>query len=199
MAPKPQFTRNDIIDASFTVVRRTGWEGLSARTVANELKASTRPIYDHLKSMQKIEEEVYKKALAFFVDYISQERTGDKWLDQALGYVLFANKEKHLFRCLNDARYIHFQKQFAKDHWVRLGEQLSDDERFQGLPEKVSNRIRFVRWIFVHGLASLVNSGRYAILESEKPSVLLALEETGIDLTSMLKKANQGLYEEFKT
>ena len=118
MAPKRQFSRQDIIEASFNVVRKHGWQGLSARAIASELKSSTRPIYDHHESMKNIEAQVVKKALAYFVDFISQERTGDKWLDQALGYVLFASQEKHLFRCINDEKHIHLQKQYAKEHWA---------------------------------------------------------------------------------
>jgi AcrR family transcriptional regulator len=195
MAPKQQFISSDIIEASFNVVRKHGWEGLTARAIAHELNSSTRPIYDHLKSMKNIEAEVVKKALAYFVDFISQERTGDKWLDQALGYVLFASREKHLFRCINDENHILLQKQYAKEHWKALGEKLSNDERFDGLPEKIKNRIRLVRWILVHGLAFLVNSGWYEFSESEDSIIS---EDIGIDLTDLLEKANHCLYEGFK-
>ena len=195
MAPKQQFSRQDIIEASFNVVRKSGWQGLSARAIASELKSSTRPIYDHHESMKNIEAQVVKKALAYFVDFISQERTGDKWLDQALGYVLFASQEKHLFRCINDEKHIHLQKQYAKEHWVALGEQLLKDERFEGLPEKTKNKIRAARWILVHGLAFLVNSGWYELSASEDSIIS---EDMGATLTTFLEKANQGLYEAFK-
>ena len=195
MAPKRQFSRQDIIEASFNVVRKHGWQGLSARAIASELKSSTRPIYDHHESMKNIEAQVVKKALAYFVDFISQERTGDKWLDQALGYVLFASQEKHLFRCINDEKHIHLQKQYAKEHWVALGEQLLKDERFEGLPEKTKNKIRAARWILVHGLAFLVNSGWYELSASEDSIIS---EDMGATLTTFLEKANQGLYEAFK-
>lgn len=195
MAPRQQFNRSDIIDASFNIVRRNGWQGLSARAIANELNSSTRPIYDHLDSMKNIEAEVVKKALAYFVSYINRERTGDKWLDQALGYVLFSQEEKHLFRCINDENHVQLQKQFAKVHWSALGEQLMTDERFSNLPEKSVKRIRLARWIFVHGLAFLLNSGWYAL---SGPDDLNIFGEIGIDLSVFLGKANHGLYEEFK-
>ena len=171
MAPKQQFSRNDIIEAAFNLVRKQGWQGLSARAIANELNSSTRPIYDYLDSMKQIESEVVKKALDYFVAFLSRERTGDKWLDQALGYVLFAQEEKHLFRCINDEKHIRMQKQFAKEHWTALGEQLADDERFSKLPAKIKSRIRLARWIFVHGMAFLVNSGWFELSESDDPSI----------------------------
>lgn len=196
MAPKQQFTRSDIIDASFSVVRKKGWKALSARAIASELNASTRPIYDHLESMKHIEAEVAKKALAFFVDFIGQERTGDKWLDQALGYVIFASKEKHLFRCIFNEEHILMHKKDRKEHWKALGEQLSSDERFDGLPEEIKNRIRITRWFLVHGLASLMNTGWYALSESED-SILW--EQNSVKLSTLLGKVNHGLYEEFKS
>ena len=88
MPPKQRFSRQDVIEAAFQVVRKQGWEGFSARRIANELNASTRPIYDYFDSMEHIEVEVVKKILAYFTEFLGQERTGDTWLDQALGYVL---------------------------------------------------------------------------------------------------------------
>ena len=195
MPPKQRFSSDDVIDAAFAIVRRHGWEGLSARTIAKELNASTRPIYDHLQSMKNIEKGVVKKALAFFVETIGQDRTGDKWLDQALGYVLFAAKEKHLFRCINDEQHIQFQKEFAREHWVQLGEQLDGDERFHDLAEEDINRIRVTRWFLVHGISYLASSGWMALPESAADMVSDVL---GMSLTDYLRKANQAIYDGFK-
>jgi AcrR family transcriptional regulator len=195
MPPKQRFSSEDVIDAAFEIVRRHGWQGLSARSIAKELNASTRPIYDHLQSMKNIEKGVVEKALACFVDYIAQDRTGDKWLDQALGYVLFASKEKHLFRCINDEEHIHFQKEFARQHWVKLGDQLADDERFHNMPEAVKNRIRVVRWFFLHGISYLASSGWMELPESATDTVS---DFVGMNLTEFLRKANQAIYDGFK-
>ncbi len=195
MPPKQRFSPQDIIEAAFRVVRKQGWNGFSARTIANELKSSTRPIYDYFKSMESIEAEVVKKALAYFVEFINRDRTGDKWLDQALGYVLFAGEEKHLFRCINDEKHTPFQRQFARHHWVELGEKLSEDERFQDLPNEIKHKIRVARWMLVHGLAYLVSNGWFEIPLSEN-SILS--EGIDLELGEFLKKVNHGLYEEFK-
>ena len=159
MPPKQRFMPEDVIEAAFQAVRKQGWGGFSARTIANELNSSTRPIYDYFNSMENIEAEVVKKILAYFVDYISQERTGDRWLDHALGYVLFASEEKHLFRCINDEKHTLFQKQFARGHWVKLGEDLATEERFKDLPARTMQRIRAARWIMIHGLSYLISNG----------------------------------------
>jgi AcrR family transcriptional regulator len=195
MPPKQRFSPQDVIEAAYRVVRRQGWERFSARTIADELNSSTRPIYDYFYSMENIEAEVVKKALAYFVEYLSRERTGDKWLDQALGYVLFANEEKHLFRCINDEKHTPFQKQFAKRHWVELGKKLSSDERFKDMSDETKHKIRVTRWMLVHGLACLVSSGWFNSPISEESALS---KELGINLVNFLEKVNHGLYEEFK-
>ena len=195
MPPKQRFTPQDIIEAAFQVVRKQGWEGFSARTIASELNSSTRPIYDYFNSMENIEAEVVKKILAYFVEFLSRERTGDKWLDQALGYVLFAAEEKHLFRCINDEKHTPFQRQFARHHWVQLGEALSEDERFKNISAESKHKVRAARWVMIHGLSYLISNGWFKTPITED-SILS--EEIGFTLTEFLKKVNHGIYEEFK-
>ena len=128
------------------------------------------------------------------MEFINQKRTGDKWLDQALGYVLFASKEKHLFRCINDERHTPFQKQFAKQHWAELGEKLSEDERFQDLHDEIKQKVRVARWFFVHGLAYLIANGWLETPTSEESKFS---DEMG-SLIEILRKINHGLLTEFK-
>ena len=196
MPPKQKYTADDVIEAAFQIVRRNGWKGLSARAIAKELNASTRPVYDYFQSMKHIEKEVVKKALATFVEYIGRDRTGDKWLDQALGYITFARNERHLFRCINDEEHIHFQKEFARQHWLALGDQLADDERFKGLPEETVNRIRVVRWFLLHGISYLAANGWMDLPEAENTT--LESDFIGMSVEDFLDKANMAIYEGFK-
>lgn len=196
MPPKQKFSPQDVIDAAFQIVRRDGWKDLSARSIARELNASTRPVYDYFHSMKHIEKAVVQKALATFVEFIGRNRTGDKWLDQALGYVLFAAKEKHLFRCINDENHIEYQKEFAPQHWKALGDQLAQDARFQELPEETLNRIRVARWFLVHGISFLAANGWMDLPDMENPSQVR--DFLGMSLKEFLAKANDAIYEGFK-
>lgn len=196
MPPKQKYSADDVVEAAFAIVRRHGWKGLSARAIAKELNASTRPVYDYFQSMKHIEKEVVKKALATFVEYIGRDRTGDKWLDQALGYITFAGNEKHLFRCINDEEHIHYQKEFAGHHWLALGDQLADDERFKDLPEETVNRIRVVRWFLLHGISYLAANGWMDLPEAENTT--MERDFIGMSLKDFLDKANTAIYEGFK-
>jgi len=196
MPPKQRFSPDDVIEAAFQIVRRQGWQGLSARAIARELKSSTRPVYDYFQSMKNIEIEVVKKALASFVAYIGRDRTGDKWLDQAVGYVLFARNEKHLFRCINDEEHIQYQREFARQHWLELGEQLAEDDRFKTISDEARHRIRVVRWFLLHGISYLVSNGWMD--QPEPDSTNLMTDVLGMKLTDFLDKANNAIYEGFK-
>ena len=156
MPPKVKFEKASIVNAAFEIVRKNGWQGLSARSIAEELKSSTRPIYSHLKSMNSLEEEVVKKAMELLEEYIRTPRTGDRWLDQGYGYVLFAKREKYLFKAIFDEKHNHFYKRFSAEIFTKLGEDLSDDPDFKVLSEEHQTNMRKVRWVYVHGLASLL-------------------------------------------
>ena len=156
MPPKVKFEKASIVNAAFEIVRKNGWQGLSARSIAEELKSSTRPIYSHLKSMNNLEEAVVKKAMELLEEYIRTPRTGDRWLDQGYGYVLFARREKYLFNAIFDEKHNHLYKRFSAEIFTKLGEDLSDDPDFKDLSEEHQTNMRKVRWVYVHGLASLL-------------------------------------------
>ena len=65
MPPKIRFCDKNIIDAAFIVLRKNGWDAVSARTIAGELKSSTTPIYTYLKSMKTLEERLVEKTIDF--------------------------------------------------------------------------------------------------------------------------------------
>ncbi len=188
MPPKVKFKKESVVKAAFDIVRKNGWQGLSARSIANKLNSSTGPIYSQLKSMKTIEEKVVKKAMELFEQFIIKPRTGDKWLDHGLGYVLFARDEKHLFKAIFDENHIMVQKKYSPKLWTKLGQELSDYSLFKGLPEKIQTRIRHRRWIFIHGIASLItNSYEFDYIQSDK------------ELTILIQRTSMALYRGYKS
>lgn len=53
MPAHKEFTKQDIIEAALTIVKKEGFEGLNARRLAKELHASTQPIYIEFKIWMK--------------------------------------------------------------------------------------------------------------------------------------------------
>lgn len=168
MPPKVKFSKESIIDAAFSVVRRDGWGGLTARSIAKELGASTGPIYSYLSSMKDIEEAVVGKVLDLFVRYTTASQTGDPWIDSGIGYVRFALEERQLFQCINDEKHTPVQRKLSRDIWEQLGRDLKGYPLFKGLAEHQVDGIRMARWILVHGLASLINMGWFQVAADKK-------------------------------
>jgi AcrR family transcriptional regulator len=158
MAPQTKFHKTDTVEAAFSIVRRHGWEKLSARSIAAELGSSTMPIYSNLKSMGDLEETIVKKALDLLLSFQKTPRTGDPILDLGLGYVLFAKHERHLFMAINDEKHGQLQVQLGEENFEFLVQALSEDARAKGMSTDQLRKLMFFWWIFVHGLANINNN-----------------------------------------
>ncbi len=177
MPPKVKFNKEAIVGAAFCIVQKRGWKGLSARSIAEELNSSTRPIYTHLKSMEDLEKEVFKKAMNLLDEYMSTQRTGDKWVDQGYGFVLFAKREKILFRAILDEKYGHLYYKFASKLFLKHGKDLKNYSLFKDLPEIRTDNLRKIRSTFTHGMAAMLasHSDYYEVEKEEDLATLIYL------------------------
>ena len=176
MPPKFKFTKEEIINSGFKIVRRSGWRGLSTRSLAEELGSSARPIYSFFKSMQELEEEIVKRAVDLLHRYMTRKRTGDPWQDHGIGYVMFAQEEKHLFRGCNDEAHIEYYKKYGDVIWATLTASLSDYPLFEGLSQELIYRLQVTRWLFAHGLAFQVSYPPPGIWDDEKIVLMMQRE-----------------------
>jgi AcrR family transcriptional regulator len=187
MPPKQKYSPEDVIDAAFQIVRRHGWEGLSARAIAKELNSSTRPVYDYFQSMKHIEQEVVKKTMDVVLEYTTASRSGDPWIDQAVGVVMFALEEKYLFRAIFDEKHVDTRKKYSVHVWKTGEEELSDYPLFKCLSKSQVEAIRRARWVFTHGLASLMNISNWPWKKENEPLLI-----------KMVQRMSRAIYNEFK-
>jgi AcrR family transcriptional regulator len=153
MPPKFKFEKQAIIETALGIVRQHGWSGLSARSIARELNASTKPIYGYFKSMALLEEEVVKRIMDLLHGHMVQNRTGDPWHDHGIGYALFGFEEKKLFMAANDDRHIVHTRVYGQIVWDRCTASLTNYPPFQGLSGDEIYKVQFLRWLMAHGLA----------------------------------------------
>ncbi|WP_022669071.1 TetR/AcrR family transcriptional regulator [Desulfospira joergensenii] len=158
MPPKFKFSKKEIVDSAFKLVRFKGWDMLSARSLANELGSSSKPIYSYFKSMEELEETIAKKGVDLLYEYMIRERTDDPWHNHGIGYVMFAQKEKRLFRALNDEKHIKYYGKYGEIIWETLTASLPDYPPFQGLSGEQVYQIQLQRWLLCHGLAFKVSN-----------------------------------------
>ena len=101
MAPKNKFTKEEMITAALRVVRVKGIDGLTAKTMADELGTSTQPVFTCFESMDGVRQEVYAAALHVYKGYANaglQEEI--PFLGVGMQYIRFAREEPELYRLL---------------------------------------------------------------------------------------------------
>jgi hypothetical protein len=161
--PEKRFSTDNIIEAAFMVTRTQGWERCTARSIAQELGSSTMPIYSGLKSMKHLEDAIVKRASDILIVYQTKIRSGAGFLDMGVGYVMFAQEEKNLFRMMyfrepggtKDLERAKMSRGYVFDV---LMDRLSHEEIMAGLRTTQRKEVLYKMWIFSHGLAVLINN-----------------------------------------
>ena len=188
MSPRNmQFGRDEIIEAAFELVRKNGWDGFSVTAVAKAIKSSTLPIYSQFTNVRELEDAVCLKAMDLLKERMLEEKTGDRWIDQGISYVGFAEEEKYLFRCMWDGRNVELCKEMGNDLNEFISRTLVDYPLFAGLDELELNMIRLSRMMFAQRLAYWLNANSNY------------LEERGIpDTDDYIRRATMAIYDGFK-
>jgi AcrR family transcriptional regulator len=179
---KTKFSVDQIVNAAFRILREKGPEAVVARAVANELGSSTMPIYSYMKSKDLLIEALLKRALAVLYDYMTQERTGDMWIDWGVGHVIFALEEPQLFKLIlrerdpSDESKPHFKL------WDTIFKAAEEYPPFKGLSTEQVEMVMLRRYFFAMG---------FAIHLSKAPKGFLS----DAQITDMIRGTSQALLE----
>ena len=101
MAPKNKFTKEEMTEAALRVVRSRGTDGLTAKTLADELGTSTQPVFTAFGSMEGVRTAVCAAAIGIYDRYTAmglQEHI--PFLGVGKQYIRFAREEPELYRLL---------------------------------------------------------------------------------------------------
>ena len=102
MPPKVKFTREEIIRAALDIVRETGPEGLTARSLAARLGCSVKPIFGLFRSMEEVQQEVLAAGYRLYGQTIAQAMEAGKYPPYKasgmayiafMGWILFMQKK----------------------------------------------------------------------------------------------------------
>jgi len=182
-----QFGRAEIIGAAFELVRNNGWSGFSVTAVAKAINSSTMPIYSQFANVRELEDAVCLKAMEMLKERMLEVVTGDKWIDQGISFVRFAEEEKFLFRALWDGRNIELSKEMGKGLNEFISGTLVDYPLFAGLSGMELKMIRITRMMFAQKLAYWLNANSNY------------LAEKGIlDTDDYIRRASMAIYDGFR-
>lgn len=101
MPPSVKFTKEEIVDAALRVTRTKGISSLTARSLAAELGASTRPMFTYFDSMEGLRHEVHEAAKGVYQSYIEEGLASPiPFLGVGQSYIRFAKEEPQLYKLL---------------------------------------------------------------------------------------------------
>ena len=72
MPPKVKYSKEQIVEAAFSMVRKYGEGILSARNIAAELGCSTAPIFTAFSSIEELRAAVFERAYELYEQYAGQ-------------------------------------------------------------------------------------------------------------------------------
>ena len=154
MPPKSKFTREQIIETAFQMVREEGLSSLKARDLAQKLGTSTAPIFTAFNSVEEIRDEVVRKANALYGEYIKE---GLKQIPAFKGagmkYIEFAKDEPELFKILGINK--KFTDNFLPAYDENSPEVLNVLENKYGMSNETARKLYNHMSVYAFGFASL--------------------------------------------
>ena len=171
MAPKNKFTKEEMIAAALRVVRAKGIDGLTAKTMAEELGTSTQPVFTGFGSMDGVKAAVHAAAMGVYDRYTAAGLKEEiPFLGVGRQYIRFAREEPELYRLLfltrgqecsamDSMRHLQtlVRPTLMKVYHITAGEA---DFYFRDL------------WLVVHSLSTLIVTGDCPYSDAELSGIL---------------------------
>ncbi len=156
MPAKASFTRKQVLDAAFELVRTEGMSALSARRLAERLGCSTQPVYSAYRSMQALRATVVERAEAVARSYLEPSTPSDSpFLQLGLGSLRFAQQEPQLYRSVALSGVLVRDLRAGKPPPAFVLERMKAERTLAGMSDAQLTRINELMWFFSQGLATL--------------------------------------------
>ncbi len=173
MAPKYKFTKEEMVAAAVRVVQKNGMDGLTAKSMAAELGASTQPIFTAFETMEDVKNEVRAAAEDKYAEYTARGlQESVPFFGVGMQHIRFAEQEPELYRVL------FFEKTNNGKDGAFAAMERSKNKVLPSLMGvyKISAAAadRYFRdlWLVVHSLATLIVTGENPYSEQEIGRIL---------------------------
>lgn len=157
MPPVRKYSKEDIVNISYEIVKKEGLEGLNARKIASKLNSSVQPIFHNFKNMEEVEILVKEKIFKEYKTIISEATDKEKpYLAKGMAYIKFAKDYPEFFKIL----FMNNEK-LTPEKFLERDEESSKNVLESGikvfdLSTKERKEVYLKSWIFAHGIACLV-------------------------------------------
>lgn len=167
MPPKAKITKDMILDTVLKITKETGFETVNARSIANKLQCSTRPIFTCYENMEELKREFLDFAFEYYTQYVkdyNKSRKPNPCLLLPLSYIEFAKSETYLFKLLfiND---MDLDMTETNDFYKEIG----NEEKAKAFSDEIGVKLEFGKEIFLdlflysHGIAVLTATEKLSL------------------------------------
>lgn len=167
MPPKAKISKEMILNTVLDITRETGFEAVNARSIANKLQCSTRPIFTCYENMDKLKTEFLAFAYEYYEQYTADHAASansSPYLILPLSYIAFAQEETHLFKLLfiND---MDLEMTEAEDFY----KEIDNEKKAAIFSETIGIELERAKVIFLdlflytHGIAVLTATKKSAL------------------------------------
>jgi len=162
MSPKKTtFTPDSVLQAALDVVRRQGWNALTARGVAQRLGASVAPVYSVFGSMENLWRGTLKEIRRILQEYTSKSYSKIPFLNIGAGIISFARDEPLLYQALFQTR--HGFQDIVEEVNSSILSWMKTDSQLGLLSEESRTRLYDNIGYYTMGLAAAVAAGRVTV------------------------------------
>ena len=158
MPPKAKFTKEEIIEAAFNIVKTDGFEALTSRALGARLGSSARPIFTVFQSMDEVQQAVIEAAKALYKEYVHKGLTyTHPFKGVGTQYILFSVNEPKLFQLLFMTEQpsipdISGVLPLIEESYEEILLSIQND---YGINEYFAEKLYQHLWIYTHGIATL--------------------------------------------
>lgn len=172
MPPITRFTKDQIIDISYQIVKKEGMKSLNARRIAKELNCSVQPIFHNFASMNDLKEALYKKIYQTYEKYmLTYNEKENVYKQMGLSYIKFAKDYPEFFKIMfMQKTNLNAESFMMSNH---IGENVIEAGRkLTGLTKEEQSKFHIKVWFFTHGIACLVSNNTIKINDKEIEELL---------------------------
>jgi AcrR family transcriptional regulator len=182
MPRKITFTKEQIIDAAFTIADTEGFDHLSARKLASALNSSVAPIYVNFIDFDELKKKVVEKINRIALELAVQSVSGNPLKDIGAASIRFAFQHPKLFHDYIFGKFAFEQNDEMNEYVLKS---IKEDRELSSLTEtEISDYLEKIR-IYQIGL-SVVASNKSTHPYSESDLVRM-LEDMSSDIIYSIK------------
>ncbi len=172
MPPSVRVTKEQVLNTAFRMTREKGFEEVTARKLAEQLHSSTQPIFRVYENMDMLKRDLFFRSAEFFSEAMLKRKSSmPTYLSMGLAYIELAKRERHLFKLIASIEDYETDdiREFLQGENSELPEELPDTEELSVHQKRELFRMI---WVFTHGIATLVTSGRVKLSNREVKGLL---------------------------